>query len=90
MTHPSSVDTKLIDRFLRTQHFRHAATPKNYACTLRNFTGFIAKHGAAASLTDSTVRKWLKERSLKWPAHILYHRTFLVERYLQWLAACRA
>jgi integrase/recombinase XerD len=85
MTHTSPVDVKLIERFLRTQHFRHAATPKNYAGTLRNFLGFIAKHGAAASLTVSTVQRWLKERSLKWPPHILYHRTFLVERYLKWL-----
>jgi integrase len=31
------------------------------------------------------LQQWLKERSLKWPAHILFHRTFLVERYLNWL-----
>ncbi|MBK7237482.1 MAG: hypothetical protein IPI02_18245 [Sterolibacteriaceae bacterium] len=31
------------------------------------------------------VQQWLKEHSLKWPAHILYHRSFLIERYLQWL-----
>lgn len=85
MTRPSAVDAKLIERFLRTQHFRHAATPKNYAGTLRNFSGFIAKHDARTSLTVSTVQKWLKERSAKWPVHILYHRTFLVERYLKWL-----
>lgn len=85
MTRPFPVDAKLIEQFLRTQHFRHAATPKNYAGTLGNFNGFVAKHAAGASLTVSTVQKWLKERSLKWPAHILYHRTFLVERYLKWL-----
>ena len=85
MTRPSPLDTKLIERFLRTQHFRHPATPKNYAGTLRQFNGFVAKHGAGASPTASIVQQWLKERSLKWPAHILYHRTFLVERYLKWL-----
>jgi integrase len=85
MTRPSAVDTKLIERFLRAQHFRHPATPKNYAGTLRNFNGFVAKHGAGAAPTVSIVQQWLKERSLKWPAHILYHRTFLVERYLKWL-----
>lgn len=79
------VDTKLIERFLQAQRFRHAATSKNYAGTLRNFNDFVAKGGAGASLTISTVQKWLKERSLKWPAHILYHRTVLVERYLKWL-----
>ena len=85
MSRPSAVDTKLIERFLRTQHFRHPATPKNYAGTLRNFNGFVAQHGAGGSPTVSIVQQWLKERSLKWPAHILYHRTFLVERYLKWL-----
>lgn len=85
MTHPSPVDTKLIERFLQNQHFRHPATPKNYTGTLRNFNGFVTKHSTDASPTVSIVQQWLKERSLKWPAHILYHRTFLVERYLQWL-----
>jgi site-specific recombinase XerD len=85
MTRRSSIDAKLIDRFLQTQHFRHAQTPKNYAGTLRNFRGFISKHGAGASPTVSIVQQWLKERSLKWPAHILYHRASLVERFLKWL-----
>ena len=85
MTCPSLADAKLIERFLRTQHFRHVATPKNYAGTLRNFTGFVSKHSGAAAPTVPILQQWLKERSLKWPAHILYHRTFLVERYLQWL-----
>jgi integrase len=79
------MDATLIERFLRTQHFRHPVTPKNYAGTLRNFNGFVAKYGAEASPTVAIIQQWLKERSLKWPAHILYHRTCLVERYLKWL-----
>jgi integrase/recombinase XerD len=85
MTRTSSVDVKLISRFLRTQHFRHQATPKNYAATLRNFSAFLTKHSSGARLTVSILQEWLKERSLKWPAHILYHRTLLIERYLKWL-----
>jgi integrase/recombinase XerD len=85
MTRASSVDVKLISRFLRTQHFRHQATPKNYAATLRNFCAFLTKHGSGAQLTVSILQEWLKEGSLKWPAHILYHRTLLIERYLKWL-----
>ena len=85
MTCLSLADVKLIERFLRTQHFRHVATPKNYAGTLRNFTGSVSKHSGAAAPTVPILQRWLKERSLKWPAPILYHRTFLVERYLQWL-----
>jgi len=85
MTHLSLADAKLVERFLRTQHFRHVATPKNYAGTLRNFTSFVAAHDGADAPTVAIMQQWLKERSLKWPAHILYHRTFLVERYLRWL-----
>jgi integrase/recombinase XerD len=85
MSAASHIDAKVIKRFLRTQHFRHPATPKNYAGTLRNFASFVWKHGKDVAPTVSIVRQWLKERSLKWPAHILYHRTFLVERYLKWL-----
>ena len=85
MTATSLLDAKVIKRFLRAQHFRHPATPENYAGTLRNFAGFVLKHGKGAAPTISIVQQWLKERNLKWPAHILHHRTLLVERYLEWL-----
>jgi len=85
MTRAFPVDVTVIEQFLRTQHFRHAATPKNYAGLLRNFSSFVARFGEGASLTVSVVQHWLKERNLKWPAHILHHRTWLVERYVKWL-----
>jgi integrase/recombinase XerD len=85
MTRVFPLDEKLVERFMRTQPLRHPVTPKNYAGTLRNFNSFIAKHGADALPTLAILQQWLTERSLKWPAHILYHRTGLVERYLRWL-----
>ena len=85
MTRACPLDGKLIERFLRTQRFRHPATHKNYAGTLHNFNGFVRKIGADVLPTVLILQQWLKERSLKWPAHILYHRTFLLERYLNWL-----
>ncbi len=85
MTRSSALDMKLVERFIRTQPLRHPVTPKNYAGTLRNFNSFVASDGADALPTLSVLRRWLKERSRKWPAHILYHRTGLVERYLGWL-----
>jgi integrase len=85
MTHSSWTEAKCIERFLRAQHFRHVATPKNYAGTLRNFTGVVSDSCGSNAPTVAVVQQWLKERSLKWPAHILYHRTLLVERYLRWL-----
>lgn len=85
MTRSSSLDAKLVERFIRTQPLRHPVTPKNYAGTLRNFNSFVARHGADAVPTLSVLQRWLKERNRKWPPHILYHRTGLVERYLGWL-----
>lgn len=83
MTRTCPLDVKQIERFLRTQRFHHPATLKNCACLLRNFNGFVATFGAGASLTVSIVQQWL--RSLKWPAHILQYRMYLVERYIKWL-----
>jgi integrase len=85
MTSSTPVETKLIERFLQAQHLRHPATAKNYAGTLHNFNAFVAKHGAVAAPAVSILQQWLKERSIKWQAHILYHRALLVERYLEWL-----
>lgn len=83
MTRISALDETLVERFIRTQPLRHPVTPKNYAGTVRNFNNFVNKHGAVPTL--SVLQLWLKERSLKWPAHILHHRTGLIERYLRWL-----
>jgi integrase/recombinase XerD len=85
MTRVSGLDERLVKRFIRTQPLRHPVTPKNYAGTLRNFNSFVAKHGTGALPTLPILRRWLKERSGKWPAHILYHRTGLIERYVGWL-----
>lgn len=85
MTHLPFIDSTLIEQFVWAQHFRHPATRTNYAGILRNFSSFLANHDALASPNVSIVQQWLKERSLKWPAHILYHRSLLIERYLQWL-----
>jgi len=85
MTHLPFIDAALIERFLRAQGFRHPATHKNYAGILCNFNSFLTDHGAITSPDISIVQQWLKEHSLKWQAHILYHRTFLIERYVRWL-----
>jgi site-specific recombinase XerD len=85
MTHLPSIDAAAAEQFLRAQRFRHPATHKNYAGILRNFNRFLADRCATTSPDISTVQQWLKEHSLKWPAHILYHRAFLIERYVLWL-----
>jgi len=85
MKHISLTDAILIDRFLKDQRFRHAQTPKIYGGILRGFQRFVSKHSAVGSLSVSILQQWLKERSLKWPAHILCHHALRVERFLKWL-----
>lgn len=85
MKHLSPTNAQLVDRFLKDQRFRHAHTPKVYGGILRGFQRFVSKHSADGSLSISIIQQWLKERSLRWPAHILYHRALRVERFLKWL-----
>lgn len=85
MTRVFPIDTISIERFLRAQPYRNPVTREKHTFLLRNFTGFVAEFGADAPLTVSTVQHWLKERSLKWPAHMVVHRAWLVERYINWL-----
>jgi integrase/recombinase XerD len=85
MTRLLSIDAVCVERFLQLQRFRHPATYKNYTHILCNFNSFLANHGAIASPDIPVIQQWLKEHSLRWQAHILYHRTFLIERYIQWL-----
>ncbi|BAO92586.1 MULTISPECIES: hypothetical protein [Caballeronia] len=74
MTHLSSNNAALIELFLQTQGFRHPATHKNYAGILRNFVGFLTDHRAVTSPDIAIVTQWLKQQSLKWQVHILYHQ----------------
>lgn len=78
-------DLKLIDRFLKSQRFRHRETSKIYGETLRDFQQFIAMHYATEVLTTPILQRWLKIRSLRCATHILPSRARTVERYLQWL-----
>jgi site-specific recombinase XerD len=85
MKHLSPTDAKLVEVFVKEQRFRHAETPKLYSGILRGFQRFVSTHSTEGSVTVAIVQQWLKERSLKWPAHILYHRALRVERFLKWL-----
>ena len=81
----TATDTKLVDRFLKNQRCRHRETRRVYGIILRSFQRFIATHDTDGLLSVSIVQLWLKERSLRWPAHMLHHRALIVERYLKWL-----
>jgi integrase len=79
------MDVTLVDHYLKSQRFRHKDTPKLYGGILRSFLRFVATNSTGESLNVSLLQRWLKERSLCWPAHILYHRARRVEWYLKWL-----
>jgi integrase len=65
--------------------FRDRRTQKVYACILRNFQHFGHHHSPDNPPNLSTVQQWLKERSLQWPLHMVYHRARLVDRFLGWM-----
>ncbi|MHB8348627.1 MAG: tyrosine-type recombinase/integrase [Acidiferrobacterales bacterium] len=83
----STADVQTLKRFLQAQRFRDAKTFTVYACVLRDFQCFVVEHAAGEPLSLSIVQKWLRERSLKWPLHMVCHRARLIERFLEWLQA---
>lgn len=90
MRRSSPADAKTIQRFLQTQRFRYRKTPTVYACVLRDFQCFVAAHAADELPCLSIVQQWLRERSLKWPVHMVCHRARLIERFLEWQQAAGA
>jgi integrase/recombinase XerD len=85
MRRSSPTDAQMLQRFLQTQRFRYGKTPTVYACVLRDFQCFVVEHAVDEPLSLSIVQQWLRERSLKWPVHMVCHRARLIERFLAWL-----
>jgi integrase len=86
----SPADAQALQCFLHTQRFRCRKTPTVYACVLRDFQCFVIEHAADQLPCLSIVQQWLRERSLKWPVHMVYHRARLIERFLEWEQAAGA
>jgi hypothetical protein len=46
--------------------------------------------GGGQSVSQTTIRQWLKDRTLAWPFHIVTDRARLVDRFLDWRVNNRA
>jgi integrase/recombinase XerD len=90
MKQPSPVNAENIRRFLKTQRFRDQSTCKVYACVLRNFQHFILERSGGAPPSASVAQRWLEDRSLEWPLHMVCNRARLVDRFLEWMHICGA
>ena len=80
-------DANTVERFLRTQRFRHKETRRIYGHILRAFQHFVSKHSSGELLSISILQQWLRDRWQKWPLHMVCHRARLVERLLEWSQA---
>jgi integrase/recombinase XerD len=84
MTATSLLDAKVIKRFLRAQHFRHPATPENYAGTLRNFAptrGTVGPriHDLRHTMVAHRMRDWY-ESGINPQSRLPYLATYLGHR----------
>ena len=64
-------DANTVERFLRTQRFRHKETRRIYGHILRAFQHFVSKHSSGELLSISILQQWLRDRRQKWPLHRL-------------------
>jgi integrase/recombinase XerD len=84
---------------MRTTSMSKGATPENYVRELRlrspvscqvyvsilnGFQRFVAEQAEDRSVSQTTIRQWLKDRTLAWPFHIVTDRARLVDRFLDW------
>jgi integrase len=80
-------DQENIRWFIKSLHLRHARSPVIYGCILRDFQRFVIKQAGSEPLSVEIVKRWLEERILRWPLHIVFHRARLVDRFLDWMRA---
>ena len=81
-------DQKNIRQFIESRHLRHGKSPIIYSCILRDFQRFVIRHAkAGAPPSVQIVQRWLDERIVRWPLHIVFYRARLVDCYLDWMKA---
>jgi integrase/recombinase XerD len=83
-------DADPVEAFLRLQRFRNRGSRRVYACILRGFQRFALSHAGGDAPTVTLVQKWLDERILHWPVHLVCHRARIVDRFLEWRRSCGA
>jgi integrase/recombinase XerD len=78
------------ENYVRGLRLRSPVSSQVYLSILNGFQRFVAELAEDKSISQSTIRQWLKDRTLAWPFHIVTDRARLVDRFLDWRVNNRA
>jgi integrase/recombinase XerD len=70
--------------YVRELRLRSPVSSQVYLSILNGFQRFVAEQAQDKSVSQATIRQWLKDRILVWPFHIVTDRARLVDRFLDW------
>jgi len=72
------------ENYVRELRLRSPVSSQVYLSILNGFQRFVAEQAEDKSVSQATIRQWLKDRALAWPFHIVTDRARLVDRFLDW------
>ncbi len=78
------------ENYVRELRLRSPVSSQVYLSILNGFQRFVAEQAEDKSVSQATIRQWLKDRTLAWPFHIVTDRARLVDRFLDWRVNNRA
>ena len=78
------------ENYVRELCLRSPVSSQVYLSILNGFQRFVAEKSENESASQTTIRQWLKDRTLAWPFHIVTDRARLVDRFLDWRVNNRA
>jgi len=78
------------ENYVRELRLRSPVSSQVYLSILNGFQRFVAEQAEDKSVSQTTIRQWLKDRTLAWPFHIVTDRARLVDRFLDWRVDNRA
>jgi integrase len=72
------------ENYVRELRLRSPVSSQVYLSILNGFQRFVTEQAEDKSVSQATIRQWLKDRTLAWPFHIVTDRARLVDRFLDW------
>jgi len=78
-------DNLALQRFVGQLRLRTAASRKVYCSILNGFQRFVARQSPSAAVSRQIIERWLRDRAIVWPIHMVARRARLVDRFLDWL-----
>jgi integrase/recombinase XerD len=71
--------------FVRQLRLRSPEAARVYLSILNGFQRFVTEQVDEATISQDTVRKWIRDRSQAWPFRLVADRALLVNRFLEWM-----